>query len=556
MSDIEIAQQASMRPVVELAHDRLGIDSQNLIPYGHFKAKLSLDYIDSLSNNPDGKLVLVTAISPTPAGEGKTTTTVGLGDALNRLGKKTVLALREPALGPCFGIKGGAAGGGYAQVVPMEDINLHFTGDFHAISVAHNLLSALIDNHIHHGNQLRIDLRQISWKRVLDMNDRALRNIVTSLGGVPNGFPREDGFDIVAASEVMAILCLASSLDDLKLRLSNIFIGYTWDKEPVFARDLNAQGAMTAILKDALMPNLVQTLENNPVFVHGGPFANIAHGCNTLLATKSALKLADYVVTEAGFGADLGAEKFLDIKCRKADLKPDAVVMVATVRALKSHGGVAVKALQTENLEALNKGFVNLQRHINNITKEFGLPCVVAINHFISDTDAEIQLLKQKVEAMGIPVNVCTHWANGGAGAEDLAHSVLNIFDSGASELSLLYPDDMPLADKLRCVATRLYGAKDISFEPRAKKQLELFDQHYRQFPVCIAKTQYSFSSESSLIGAPSGHTLTIREVRLSHGAEFIVAICGTMMTMPGLPKTPAAERIDIDSDGRVSGLF
>lgn len=556
MSDIEIAQQASMRPVVELAHDRLGIDSQNLIPYGHFKAKLSLDYIDSLSNNPDGKLVLVTAISPTPAGEGKTTTTVGLGDALNRLGKKTVLALREPALGPCFGIKGGAAGGGYAQVVPMEDINLHFTGDFHAISVAHNLLSALIDNHIHHGNQLRIDLRQISWKRVLDMNDRALRNIVTSLGGVPNGFPREDGFDIVAASEVMAILCLASSLDDLKLRLSNIFIGYTWDKEPVFARDLNAQGAMTAILKDALMPNLVQTLENNPVFVHGGPFANIAHGCNTLLATKSALKLADYVVTEAGFGADLGAEKFLDIKCRKADLKPDAVVMVATVRALKSHGGVAVKALQTENLEALNKGFVNLQRHINNITKEFGLPCVVAINHFISDTDAEIQLLKQKVEAMGIPVNVCTHWANGGAGAEDLARSVLNIFDSGASELSLLYPDDMPLADKLRCVATRLYGAKDISFEPRAKKQLELFDQHYRQFPVCIAKTQYSFSSESSLIGAPSGHTLTIREVRLSHGAEFIVAICGTMMTMPGLPKTPAAERIDIDSDGRISGLF
>jgi formate--tetrahydrofolate ligase len=556
MSDIEIAQQATMRPVVELAQDRLGIEAQHLDPYGHYKAKLSMDYLDSLNDRADGKLILVTAISPTPAGEGKTTTTVGLGDALNRLGKKTMLALREPALGPCFGIKGGAAGGGYAQVVPMEDINLHFTGDFHAISVAHNLLSALIDNHIHHGNRLKIDLRQISWKRVMDMNDRALRDIVTSLGGVPNGFPRQDGFDIVAASEVMAILCLATSLDDLKSRLSNIFIGYTWDKQPVFARDLNAQGAMTAILKDALKPNLVQTLENNPVLIHGGPFANIAHGCNTVLATKSAMKLADYVVTEAGFGADLGAEKFIDIKCRKAGIKADAVVMVATVRALKSHGGVPIKDLQTENLAALEKGFVNLQRHLNNICNEFGLPCVVAINHFVSDTDAETQLLKQKVEAMGIKAEVCTHWVNGGAGAEALAHSVLNLLETTTTEYKPLYPDDMSLFDKLRTIATRLYGAKDISFEAKAKKQLELFNEHYRQFPVCIAKTQYSFSSDSKLAGAPSDHILAIREVRLSHGAEFIVAICGSLMTMPGLPKTPAAERIDIDSNGRISGLF
>ncbi len=556
MSDIEIAQAATMRPVVELAQDRLGIESQHLIPYGHYKAKLSMDYLNSLDSKADGKLILVTAVSPTPAGEGKTTTTVGLGDALNRLGKKTMLALREPALGPCFGIKGGAAGGGYSQVVPMEDINLHFTGDFHAISVAHNLLSALIDNHIHHGNRLRIDLRQISWKRVIDMNDRALRDIVTSLGGVPNGFPRQDGFDIVAASEVMAILCLSTSLDDLKTRLGNIFIGYTWDKKPVFARELNAQGAMTAILKDALQPNLVQTLENNPVLIHGGPFANIAHGCNTVLATKAAMKMADYVVTEAGFGADLGAEKFIDIKCRKAGIKADAVVMVATVRALKSHGGVAIKNLQTEDLQALETGFANLQRHLHNIGTEFGLPCVVAINHFVSDTDAEIEWLKQKVESMGIKVEVCTHWANGGAGAEALAQSVLNVLETTTTEFKPLYPDDMSLFEKLRTVATRLYGAKEISLAPKAKKQLQLFDQHYRQFPVCIAKTQYSFSSESTLIGAPTDHILSIREVRLSHGAEFIVAICGNIMTMPGLPKTPAAERIDIDSDGRISGLF
>ncbi|HFD11097.1 MAG TPA: formate--tetrahydrofolate ligase [Crenotrichaceae bacterium] len=556
MSDIEIAQKATMRPVIELASDRLGIDSHHLIPYGHYKAKLSMEFVDSLKNNADGKLILVTAISPTPAGEGKTTTTVGLGDALNRLGKKTMLALREPALGPCFGIKGGAAGGGYAQVVPMEDINLHFTGDFHAVSIANNLLSALIDNHIHHGNKLRIDLRQISWKRVIDMNDRALRNIVTSLGGVPNGFPRQDGFDIVAASEVMAILCLSNSLDDLKTRLGNIFIGYTWEKQPVFARDLKAQGAMAAILKDALMPNLVQTLENNPVFVHGGPFANIAHGCNTVLATRSALKLADYVVTEAGFGADLGAEKFIDIKCRKSALKPDAVVVVATVRALKSHGGVPKQALQSENLNALEKGFANLERHLDNLQKQFGLPCVVAINHFTSDTDAEIQLLKSKVQALGVRVEVCTHWADGGAGAEDLARSVLDIVDTEQNQFKLLYPDEMPLAEKLHCIATRLYGAKDISFEPKALRQLELFDQDYRLFPVCVAKTQYSFSSEPTLLGAPSDHILSIREVRLSHGAEFIVAICGTMMTMPGLPKTPAAERIDVDSNGVISGLF
>jgi len=556
MSDIEIAQRASMRPIIELAKDRLGIDQQHLIPYGHYKAKLSMDYLDSLSSEPCGKLILVTAISPTPAGEGKTTTTVGLGDALNRLGKQTMLALREPALGPCFGIKGGAAGGGYAQVVPMEDINLHFTGDFHAVSIANNLLSALVDNHIHHGNKLRIDLRQISWKRVIDMNDRALRNIVTSLGGVPNGFPRQDGFDIVAASEVMAILCLSNSLDDLKTRLGNIFIGYTWDKQPVFARDLNAQGSMAAILKDALMPNLVQTLENNPVFIHGGPFANIAHGCNTVLATRSALKLADYVVTEAGFGADLGAEKFIDIKCRKSGLKPDAVVVVATVRALKSHGGVAKQTLQSENLNALEKGFANLERHLNNLQSHFGLPCVVAINHFTSDTDAEIQLLKNKVEALGVRAELCTHWANGGAGAEDLARSVLDILDTEPNKFRLLYPNEMPLAEKLHCIATRLYGAKDISFEPKAFKQLKQFDQDYRLFPVCVAKTQYSFSSEPTLLGAPSDHILSIREVRLSHGAEFIVAICGTMMTMPGLPKIPAAERIDVDSNGRISGLF
>ncbi|WP_434129971.1 formate--tetrahydrofolate ligase [Methylocaldum sp. GT1BB] len=557
MSDIEIAQKAKMLPIIDLAKDRLGIAPEHLDPYGHYKAKLSLDYIDGLKDRPNGKLILVTAISPTPAGEGKTTTTVGLGDGLNRLGKKTMICLREPALGPCFGVKGGAAGGGYAQVVPMEDINLHFTGDFHAIGVAHNLLSAMIDNHIHHDNRLNLDPRQIAWKRVIDMNDRALRDIVIGLGGTANGFAREDGFDIIAASEVMAILCLSSSLKELKERLGNILVGYTrFDNKPVFARDLKAHGAMAALLKDALRPNLVQTLENNPVFVHGGPFANIAHGCNSVVATKTALKLADYVVTEAGFGADLGAEKFIDIKCRKAGLKPDGVVLVATVRALKSHGGVPVKELQQENLEALEAGFVNLARHLGNVQQRFGLPCVVAINHFTSDTDAEIALLKRKVEEMGAKVIVCRHWAEGGKGAEDLAREVVRMVDAGQSNFSFLYEEQAPLWDKIKTIATQLYGAADITADSKARQQLERLSEEYSYFPVCIAKTQYSFSNDPNLKGAPSGHVLSIREVRPSHGAEFVVAVCGSMMTMPGLPKMPAAEAIDVDDNGRITGLF
>jgi formate--tetrahydrofolate ligase len=557
MSDIEIAQKAKMQPVIDLARERLGIAAEHLDPYGHYKAKLSLAYIDGLKDRPDGKLILVTAISPTPAGEGKTTTTVGLGDALNRLGKKTMICLREPALGPCFGVKGGAAGGGYSQVVPMEDINLHFTGDFHAIGVAHNLLSAMIDNHIHHDNRLNLDIRQIAWKRVMDMNDRALRDIVAGLGGTANGFPREDGFDIIAASEVMAILCLSSSLKELKERLGNILVGYTrGDNRPVFARDLNAHGAMAALLKDALRPNLVQTLENNPVFVHGGPFANIAHGCNTLIATRAALKMADYVVTEAGFGADLGAEKFIDIKCRKAGIRPDAVVLVATVRALKSHGGVPVKELQQENLPALEAGFVNLERHLDNVQRQFGLPCVVAINHFTSDSDAEIALLKQKVEAMGSTAVVCRHWAEGGKGAEELGRRVLQVLEAGQSDFRFLYDEHAPLWDKIRTVATRLYGASDITADIKARQQLQRLSEDYSHFPVCIAKTQYSFSNDPDLKGAPSGHVLSIREVRPAHGAEFVVAICGSMMTMPGLPKVPAAEAIDVDENGRITGLF
>jgi formate--tetrahydrofolate ligase len=557
MSDIEIAQKAKMQPVIDLARERLGIAAEHLDPYGHYKAKLSLAYIDGLKDRPDGKLILVTAISPTPAGEGKTTTTVGLGDALNRLGKKTMICLREPALGPCFGVKGGAAGGGYSQVVPMEDINLHFTGDFHAIGVAHNLLSAMIDNHIHHDNRLNLDIRQIAWKRVMDMNDRALRDIVAGLGGTANGFPREDGFDIIAASEVMAILCLSSSLKELKERLGNILVGYTrGDNRPVFARDLNAHGAMAALLKDALRPNLVQTLENNPVFVHGGPFANIAHGCNTLIATRAALKMADYVVTEAGFGADLGAEKFIDIKCRKAGIRPDAVVLVATVRALKSHGGVPVKELQQENLPALEAGFVNLERHLDNVQRQFGLPCVVAINHFTSDSDAEIALLKQKVEAMGSTAVVCRHWAEGGKGAEELGRRVLQVLEAGQSDFRFLYDEHAPLWDKIRTVATRLYGASDITADIKARQQLQRLSEDYSHFPVCIAKTQYSFSNDPGLKGAPSGHVLSIREVRPAHGAEFVVAICGSMMTMPGLPKVPAAEAIDVDENGRITGLF
>ncbi len=556
MSDIEIAQQATMKPIIGLAREKLGIDAEHLDPYGHYKAKLSLEYIDGLKDKPNGKLILVTAISPTPAGEGKTTTTVGLGDALNRVGKQAMICLREPALGPCFGVKGGAAGGGYSQVMPMEDINLHFTGDFHAIGVAHNLLSAMIDNHIHQGNALNLDLRQIQWKRVIDMNDRALREMVVGLGGHPNGFPREDGFDIIAASEVMAILCLSNSIKELRERLGNILVGYTNENKPIFARDINAHGAMAALLKDALRPNLVQTLENNPVFVHGGPFANIAHGCNTLIATQSALKLADYVVTEAGFGADLGAEKFIDIKCRKAGLKPDVVVLVATVRALKFHGGADMKELTAENLVALDAGFVNLARHLRNLQEQFGLPCVVAINHFTSDSDAEIDLLMRKVEALGARAILCRHWAEGGKGAEDLAREVLRLLDEEKSEFRFLYDEHAPLWDKIKAIATRVYGAADITADIKARRQLAELSEEYSHFPVCIAKTQSSFSADPNLKGAPTGHILPIREVRPAHGAEFVVAICGSIMTMPGLPKVPAAERIDVDEHGKISGLF
>ena len=557
MSDIDIAQKATMQPIIGLAQERLGIAAEHLDSYGRYKAKLSLEYIESVKDRPSGKLVLVTAISPTPAGEGKTTTTVGLGDALNHLGKKTMICLREPALGPCFGVKGGAAGGGYAQVMPMEDINLHFTGDFHAVSAAHNLLAAMIDNHLYQGNTLDVDLRKIHWKRVMDMNDRALREVVVALGGVPNGFPRQDGFDIIAASEVMAILCLSNSIKELRERLGNILVGCNRsDKTPVFARDLKAHGAMTALLKDALRPNLVQTLENNPVFIHGGPFANIAHGCNTVIATKTALKLADIVVTEAGFGADLGAEKFIDIKCRKAGILPDAVVLVATVRALKWHGGVEVNDLTRENLAALESGFVNLERHLNNLQNQFGLPTVVAINHFTSDTAAEVDLLKQKVEALGSEAIVCKHWAEGGRGAEDLGHEVLRILDEGKSDFRFLYEEQASLWDKIKAIATKTYGAADITADIAARRQLAQLSEEYSHFPVCIAKTQSSFSADPSLKGAPTGHILPIREVRPAHGAEFVVVICGSIMTMPGLPKNPAAERIDVDEQGRISGLF
>ena len=557
MSDIEIAQRATMKPIVGLAQDRLGIGEEHLDPYGRYKAKLSLEYIESVKDRPDGKLVLVTAISPTPAGEGKTTTTVGLGDALNRLGRKTMVCLREPALGPCFGVKGGAAGGGYAQVMPMEDINLHFTGDFHAVSAAHNLLAAMIDNHLYQGNALDLDLRKIHWKRVMDMNDRALREVVVALGGLPNGFPRQDGFDIIAASEVMAILCLSNSIKELRERLGNILVGCNRDdKTPIFARDLKAHGAMAALLKDALRPNLVQTLENNPVFIHGGPFANIAHGCNTVIATKTALKLADIVVTEAGFGADLGAEKFIDIKCRKAGIQPNAVVLVATVRALKSHGGVAIKDLTMENLAALEVGFANLERHINNLQGQFGLPTVVAINHFTSDTAAEIALLQHKVEALGAKAVLCTHWAEGGKGAEELGHEVLRILAEGQNDFRFLYDEQATLWDKIKSIAIRTYGAADITADIKARRQLEQLSEEYSHFPVCIAKTQSSFSADPNLKGAPSGHILPIREVRPAHGAEFVVVICGSIMTMPGLPKVPAAERIDVDDQGKISGLF
>ena len=556
LSDIEIAQQARLKRIAEVAQEKLGIGAEHLQPYGHTKAKLSLDYVDAIQSRPDGKLILVTAMSPTPAGEGKTTTTVGLGDALNRIGKKAVICLREPSMGPVFGMKGGAAGGGYAQVVPMEDINLHFTGDFAAIAAANNLLSALIDNHVHHGNSLGIDVRRVAWRRVIDMNDRALRDITAGLGGPVNGFPRQDGFDIVVASEVMAIFCLAGGLRDLKERLGRIVVAYTADRTPILARDLHAAGAMTVLLKDALAPNLVQTLENNPAFIHGGPFANIAHGCNSVLATRSALKLADYVVTESGFGADLGAEKFIDIKCRKSGLRPSAVVLVATLRALKFHGGVEVAAVSKENLPALERGLANLDRHIDNVREVYGLPCVVAINHRSHDTEAELALVTQRVAKKGCRAVVARHWAHGGAGAEELAHEVVRLTGQ-PSAMRFVYEERASLWDKMRAIATRVYGAADIAADSKVRAEIERLQQAgYGHYPVCVAKTQYSFTTDPSLRGAPSGHVVDIREVRLAAGAEFIVMICGDIMTMPGLPKVPSAHAIDIDDKGRVVGLF
>jgi formate--tetrahydrofolate ligase len=556
LSDIEIAQAAKMQRINQVAA-KLGIPDDQLEPYGHYKAKVSLEYVDSLKNKKDGKLILVTAISPTPAGEGKTTTTVGLGDALNKIGKKAVICLREPSLGPVFGMKGGAAGGGYAQVVPMEDINLHFTGDFNAIALANNLLAAALDNHIHHGNELGIDVRRIAWKRVMDMNDRALREIVASLGGPGNGYPRQDGFDIVVASEVMAIFCLSTSIQDLKTRLGNIVVAYTREQKPVRAKDLKVHGAMTVLLKDALKPNLVQTLENNPAFIHGGPFANIAHGCNSVIATKTALKLADYVVTEAGFGADLGAEKFIDIKCRKSGLRPDAVVVVATIRALKYHGGVDLKELNKENLAALEKGIANLERHVNNVRNHYGLPCVVSINNFTFDTPAEVELLKTKMAHHEAPVILAKHWAEGGAGAADVARKVVEVVENVPSNFKFVYEDAVPLWDKIKTIATKIYGAADVTADSKVRGQIKkLQEEGYGSYPVCVAKTQYSFSTDPQLRGAPSGHVINVREVRLAAGAEFIVMVCGDIMTMPGLPKVPSAEKIDITEDGKVVGLF
>src|SRR5438477_173131 len=555
-SDIEIAQAARKRPILDNARDSRGIAAENLEPDGHYKAKVSMDYIKSLQSRPNGKLILVSAITPTPAGEGKTTTTVGLTEALNHIGKKAMLCLREPSLGPCFGVKGGAAGGGYAQVVPMEDINLHFTGDFHAITSAHNLLSALLDNHIYWGNALGLDARRIAWRRVMDMNDRALRSIVNSLGGTPNGFPREDGFDITVASEVMAILCLAMDLKDLERRLGDIVVGYTRDRKPVKASDLKGDGAMTVLLKDALMPNLVQTLENNPVFIHGGPFANIAHGCNSVLATKTALKLADYVVTEAGFGADLGAEKFFDIKCRKAGLNPSAAVIVATVRALKMHGGVAKDDLKHENAAAVAKGCDNLKRHLENVRK-FGVPPVVAINRFITDTDKEIAEVMKAAESSGAKAFLCTHWGDGGKGIEGLARHVVDMAESGQSKFKPLYPDEMPLRDKVKAIATEIYRPPDSPCDSSADARFkELQAAGYGHLPVGLALTQYSFSTDANKKGAPTGHTVPIRELRLSAGAEFIVAITGEIMTMPGLPRVPAADVIRLNDKGQIEGLF
>ncbi|MFZ4806667.1 MAG: formate--tetrahydrofolate ligase [Hyphomicrobiaceae bacterium] len=554
-SDIEIAREAKMKPIAEVGK-KVGIPAEALLNYGPYKAKISFDFIEQMKGRPDGKLILVTAINPTPAGEGKTTTTVGLGDGLNRIGKRAMSCLREPSLGPCFGVKGGAAGGGYAQVVPMEDINLHFTGDFHAITSAHNLLSALLDNHIYWGNTLGLDARRIAWRRVMDMNDRALRSIVNSLGGTANGFPREDGFDITVASEIMAIFCLAMDLEDLERRIGNIVVGYTREKKPVYARDIKGEGAMTVLLKDALMPNLVQTLENNPVFIHGGPFANIAHGCNSVLATKTALKLCDYVVTEAGFGADLGAEKFFDIKCRKAGLNPAAAVIVATVRALKMHGGLSKEELKSANVAAVEKGCENLKRHIENVRK-FGVPPIIAINKFITDTDAEIHAVMKAAESAGAKAFLCEHWGKGGAGIEELSRHVVQVADSNEAKFKPLYEDALPLRDKVKKIATEIYRAGDISCDASVETRFkELQDAGYGHLPVCMAKTQYSFSTNPNLRGAPTGHTVPVRELRLSAGAEFIVVITGEIMTMPGLPKVPSSEAIRLNDKGQIEGLF
>jgi formate--tetrahydrofolate ligase len=554
-TDIAIAREAKKRPIMEIG-EKLGIPADHLLPYGHDKAKVSQEFIASLADRKNGKLVLVTAINPTPAGEGKTTTTVGLGDGLNRIGKKAVICIREASLGPNFGMKGGAAGGGYAQIVPMEEMNLHFTGDFHAITSAHNLLSAMIDNHIYWGNELQIDDRRVVWRRVMDMNDRALRDVVTSLGGVSNGFPRQTGFDITVASEVMAILCLSNNLGDLQDRLGRIVVAYRRDKSPIYARDIKADGAMTVLLKDAMQPNLVQTLENNPAFVHGGPFANIAHGCNSVIATKTALKLGEYVVTEAGFGADLGAEKFMNIKCRMAGLAPDAVVLVATVRAMKMNGGVAKADLGAENVDAVKKGCPNLGRHIGNL-KSFGVPVVVAINHFVSDTDAEVQSVKDYVATQGAEAILCKHWAHGSAGIEELAHKVVQLAESGAAHFAPLYPDEMPLMQKIETIAKRIYHADEVLADKSIRAQLKVWEEAgYGHFPICMAKTQYSFSTDPNLRGAPVGHSVPVREVRLSAGAGFIVAICGEIMTMPGLPRVPSAEVIRLNEDGQIEGLF
>ncbi len=557
LSDIEIANAAEIYPILKVAQEELGIEAEHLVPYGHDKAKVDLGYVQSLEDRPLGKLILMTALSPTPAGEGKTTTTVGLTDALHGLGLRSMACLREPSMGPVFGMKGGAAGGGYAQVVPMTDINLHFTGDFAAIAAANNLLAAIIDNHVHHGNALDIDVRSVDWKRVVDLNDRALRDVVVGLGGLSNGYPREEGFDIVVASELMAIFCLTESWADLKRRIGDIVVGYTRTKKPVTARELDAHGAMAVLLRDALAPNLVQTLEHAPAFVHGGPFANIAHGCSSVIATRSALRLADYVVTEAGFGADLGAEKFVDIKCRKSGLRPDAAVVVATVRALKFHGGVDVPDLGTEDLAAIERGMENLARHLRNVREVYGIPCVVALNRFPNDTDAEVSHVVELVDALGVQAFPATHFADGGAGATDLAKGVLDLLDGAdASTFSFTYPDDVPLKEKAETVAHRLYGAASVTWDGKAKRRLDRLEKDgYGGLPVCVAKTQYSFSTDATLRGAPSGHDLHVREVRLSAGAGFVVLVCGDVMTMPGLPATPAAARIDLLDDGTIVGL-